>query len=63
MNTVTLITVISLVVAVSNGIATILMYLRYIQVVRGSFAVLKATAEGEIEITDLLADSMKRVIR
>jgi len=63
MNTVTLITVISLVVAVSNGIATILMYLRYIQVVRGSFAVLKATADGEIEITDLLSDSMKRVIR
>jgi hypothetical protein len=63
MNTVTLITVISLVVAVSNGIATIIMYLRYVQVVRGSFAVLKATADGEIEITDLLADSMKRVIR
>jgi len=63
MNIMTIITVISLVVAVSNGIATIIMYLRYVQVVRGSFAVLKATADGEIEITDLLADSMKRVIR
>ncbi len=63
MNIMTLITVISMVLAVSNGIATILMYLRYVQVVRGSFAVLKATADGEIEVTDLLADSMKRVIR
>ena len=56
MNIMTLITVISMVLAVSNGIATILMYLRYVQVVRGSFAVLKATADGEIEITDLLAE-------
>lgn len=63
MNIMALITVISMVLAVSNGIATILMYLRYVQVVRGSFAVLKATANGEIEVTDLLADSMKRVIR
>ena len=56
MNIMTLITVISMVLAFSNGIATILMYLRYVQVVRGSFAVLKATADGEIEITDLLAE-------
>lgn len=56
MNIMTLITVISMVLAFSNGIATILMYLRYVQVVRGSFAVLKATADGEIEITDLLTE-------
>ena len=56
MNIMTLITVISMVLAFSNGIATILMYLRYVQVVRGSFAVLKATAVGEIEITDLLTE-------
>jgi hypothetical protein len=34
MNIMTLITAISMVLAVSNGIATILMYLRYVQVVR-----------------------------
>jgi len=56
MNIMTLITVISMVLAFSNGIATILMYLRYVQVVRGSFAVLKATADGDIEITDLLTE-------
>lgn len=56
MNIMTLITVISMVLAVSNGIATILMYIRYLRVVRGSFAILKATADGDIEITDLLTE-------
>jgi|GEM_PF-3258215 len=40
-------TVISLVVAFSNGIAMILMYLRYIQIVSGAFVTLRDTESGE----------------
>ena len=46
MNITEIITVISLVVASANGIGMILMYLRYIRIVRGSFAALRATREG-----------------
>ena len=63
MNIPEIITVISLVVAMANGIGMILMYLRYIRVIRGSFAVLHANEEGEVEIMDLLSDSFHPLIR
>lgn len=59
MNVSGIITVISLIIAISNGIGMILMYLRYVEVTRGAFAVLRATTEGEIEIGDLLFDRLK----
>ena len=63
MNIMSIIMVISLVAAIANGIGMILMYLRYIQIIRGSFAALRATPDGEVEIVDLLSDSLKPFIR
>ena len=63
MNITEIITVISLVVASANGIGMILMYLRYIRIIRGSFAVLHANEKGEVEILDLLSDSLRPLIR
>ena len=40
-----------------------LIFLRYIRVIRGSFAVLQANEEGEVEILDLLSDSVRPPIR
>jgi len=59
MNLMSIITVVSLVMALSNGIAMILMYLRYASVVRGAFMAIKANKTGEIEIVDLLNDLAK----
>jgi len=63
MNMLNIITVVSLVMAVSNGIAMILMYHRYVQVVRGAFATLRATESGEVEMIDLLSDNLLPFIR
>ena len=63
MNPLSIITAISLVVAISNGIGLILMYLRYVEVVRGTFAAIRTTKEGEVEIVDLLSDSLRPFIR
>jgi len=54
MNLMTIITVISLVMAFSNVIAMILMYFRYAAVVRDAFMTVKANKSGEIEVVDLL---------
>ena len=59
MNISEIITVISLVVAMANGIGMILMYLRYIRIIRGSFATLRVTESGEVEIVDILAGRRK----
>ena len=63
MNITAIIPVISLVIALANGIGMILMYLRYNRVIRGSFAVLQANEEGEVQILDLLPDSSHPPIR
>lgn len=63
MNILNVVTVISLVMAFSNGIAMILMYFRYVQVVRGAFATLRATESGEVEMIDLLSDSLIPFVR
>jgi len=59
MNLMNIISVLSLVIALSTGIATILMYLRYVSVVRGAFMAITADKTGEIEIVDLLHDLAK----
>lgn len=63
MNLMSIITVISLVIAIANGIGMALMYMRYIQVIRGSFAALRITKDGEVEIVDLLKGSLGPFIR
>lgn len=57
-----ILTVISLVVASANGIGMVLMYLQYIRIIRGSFAVLHANEMGEVEILDLLSDTLRPFI-
>ncbi len=54
MNLLSIITVVSLVMAFSTWIVTILMYLRYASVFRGALMAVKAGKTGEIEIVDLL---------
>ena len=54
MNLVSIVTVVSLVLAIGNGIRMILMYWRYAQVIRGAIMTVKATKAGEVEIVDLL---------
>lgn len=49
-----IITIVSVVVAVSNGIGMVCMYLRYIRLARNAIMTLKATEEGLVEIIDLL---------
>jgi len=49
-----IVAVISVVVAISNGIGLICMYLRYIRVTKNAIMSLRATEEGLIEIIDLL---------
>lgn len=59
MNILDTITVISLLATIANGIGMTLVYLRYIRVIRGAFAVLKATPGGEVENVDLLKDILR----
>ena len=49
-----IITIISMVMAVSNGIGMVLMYLRYIEITRNAIMTIRATEEELVEITDLL---------
>jgi hypothetical protein len=49
-----IITGVSVVVAVSNGIGMVCMYLRYIRMTRNAIMTLKATEEGLVEIIDHL---------
>ncbi|MDD1724033.1 MAG: hypothetical protein LUQ07_02760 [Methanospirillum sp.] len=63
MNIMETITVISLVAAIANGIGMALVYLRYIRVIRGAFAAHKATPDGEVEIVDLLSDTLRPFLR
>lgn len=49
-----IITVVSVVVAISNGIGLVFMYIRYIRVTKNAIMSLRATEEGLIEIIDLL---------
>ena len=60
MNLMNIISVLSLVIALSTGIATLLMYLRYASLFRGAFMAVKAGKTGEIEIVDLLNDLAKQ---
>lgn len=48
-----IITIVSVVMAVSNGIGMVLMYLRYIEVTRNAIMTIRATEEGLVEIMDL----------
>ncbi|MDD1728783.1 MAG: hypothetical protein LUQ50_06900 [Methanospirillum sp.] len=50
MNVMSVVAVISLVMAVSNGIAMILTYQRYASVVRGVFMANKVNKAGKVEI-------------
>ena len=59
MSITSIITVISLITSGANGLGMVLMYLRYIRVIRGAFVVTRATPDGEVEIVDLLPDSLK----
>ena len=56
MNLMSIVTVVSLVVAISNGIGMILMYLRYAKVIRGAIMAVRTSEGGEVEIVDLLSD-------
>ena len=54
MNLMSIVTFVSLVMAIGNGLGMILMYWRYAQVIRGAIMMVKATKVGEVEIVDLL---------
>lgn len=62
MNLMSIVTVVTLVIGISNGIGMILMYLRYVRVIRGAIMVIRATDCGEGEILDLLSD-LSRISR
>jgi len=49
-----IITIVSMGMAVSNGIGMVLMYLRYIEITRNAIMTIRATEEGLVEIIDLL---------
>ena len=49
-----IITILSMVMAVSNGIGMVFMYLRYIEVTRNAIMTIRTTEEGLVEIIDLL---------
>lgn len=49
-----IITIVSVIMTVSNGIGMILMYLRYIEVTRNAIMTIRATEEGHVDIMDLL---------
>ncbi len=48
-----IITIVSVVLAVSNGIGMVFMYIRYIEVTRNVIMTIRATEEGFVEIMDL----------
>jgi hypothetical protein len=54
MNLMSIVTVVSLILAIGNGIGMILMYWRYAQVIRDAIMTVKTTKAGEVEIVDLL---------
>lgn len=62
MNLMSLVTVVTLIIGVFNGIGMILMYLRYALVIRGAIMVIRATDCGEVENLDLLSD-LSRISR
>lgn len=56
MTLMSIVTVVSLIVSISNGIGMILLYLQYTKVIRGAIMAVRATEGGEVEILDLLSD-------
>jgi hypothetical protein len=59
MNLMSIVTVVTLIIGLSNGIGIVLMYLRYVTVIRGAIMAVRATDGGEVEILDLLSDFSK----
>jgi hypothetical protein len=53
MNLMSIVTVMSLILAIRDGIGMILMYRQYAQVIRGAIMTVKATKVGEVEIVEV----------
>lgn len=49
-----ILSVISLITGLLNLIGMGLMYLRYLQIIRGSFVMIRADGQGDVETVDLL---------
>lgn len=49
-----ILSVISLITGLLNLIGMGMMYLRYLQIIRGSFVMLRADGQGDVETVDLL---------
>jgi len=49
-----ILSVISLITGLLNLIGMGMMYLRYLQIIRGSFVMIRADGQGDVETVDLL---------
>lgn len=54
MNIPEILSVISLITCLMNFIGMGMMYLRYLQIIRGSFSILRADENGDVKAVDLL---------